>query len=188
LLSSSTSLLFSKSTLLLFQMVCSSSPLFLAISLGLLCLPQSSSAPLPTHEPPQLGLALLHLRALLDQPLALDLQTDQSPDPGSDQEPDQDQDLDQEEELDSDQDSQQDSDSELSQDLSQVLVQDSVLSRSIRGGIQRDLEDGGRLTETLTAVAGGLQAVSREKGGFGFRFGRKRWTPRIPTRTGLNQD
>ncbi|XP_047461051.1 uncharacterized protein LOC125019942 [Mugil cephalus] len=30
--------------------------------------------------------------------------------------------------------------------------------------------------EALTSIAGGLQAVSREKGGFGFRFGRKRWT------------
>ena len=37
-------------------------------------------------------------------------------------------------------------------------------------------EVGGKKNEALTSIAGGLQAVSREKGGFGFRFGRKRWT------------
>lgn len=37
-------------------------------------------------------------------------------------------------------------------------------------------EDG--RNNALTSIAGGLQAVSREKGGFGFRFGRKRWTER----------
>ncbi|CAK6980862.1 uncharacterized protein LOC122969188 [Scomber scombrus] len=36
--------------------------------------------------------------------------------------------------------------------------------------------DGGKRNEALSSIAGGLQAVSREKGGFGFRFGRKRWT------------
>uniref|UniRef100_A0A3B4YSM5 Uncharacterized protein n=1 Tax=Seriola lalandi dorsalis TaxID=1841481 RepID=A0A3B4YSM5_SERLL len=41
-----------------------------------------------------------------------------------------------------------------------------------------DGEDGGKRNEALTSIAGGLQAVSREKGGFGFRFGRKRWTDR----------
>ena len=41
-----------------------------------------------------------------------------------------------------------------------------------------DVEDGGKRNEALTSIAGGLQAVSREKGGFGFRFGRKRWTDR----------
>ncbi|XP_074468612.1 uncharacterized protein qrfp [Sebastes fasciatus] len=39
-------------------------------------------------------------------------------------------------------------------------------------------EDGGKRNEALKSIAGGLQAVSREKGGFGFRFGRKRWTER----------
>lgn len=39
-------------------------------------------------------------------------------------------------------------------------------------------EDGGKRNEALNSIAGGLQAVSREKGGFGFRFGRKRWTDR----------
>ena len=34
----------------------------------------------------------------------------------------------------------------------------------------------GRKNEALVSIAGGLQAVDREKGGFGFRFGRKRWT------------
>lgn len=39
-------------------------------------------------------------------------------------------------------------------------------------------EDGGKRNEALTSIAGGLQAVSREKGGFGFRFGRKRCSDR----------
>uniref|UniRef100_A0A665U497 Uncharacterized protein n=1 Tax=Echeneis naucrates TaxID=173247 RepID=A0A665U497_ECHNA len=39
-----------------------------------------------------------------------------------------------------------------------------------------DTEDGGKRNKALTSIAGGLQTVSREKGGFGFRFGRKRWT------------
>lgn len=39
-------------------------------------------------------------------------------------------------------------------------------------------EAGGGRNSALTSIAGGLQAVSREKGGFGFRFGRKRWTDR----------
>ncbi|XP_042372214.1 uncharacterized protein LOC121966172 [Plectropomus leopardus] len=41
-----------------------------------------------------------------------------------------------------------------------------------------DGEEGGKRNEALTSIIGGLQAVSREKGGFGFRFGRKRWTDR----------
>lgn len=41
---------------------------------------------------------------------------------------------------------------------------------------RREGENGGKKNEALTSIAGGLQAVSREKGGFGFRFGRKRWT------------
>ncbi|KAM3597095.1 uncharacterized protein V6R79_025894 [Siganus canaliculatus] len=42
----------------------------------------------------------------------------------------------------------------------------------------REGDDGGKRNEALTSIAGGLQAVSREKGGFGFRFGRKRWSER----------
>lgn len=41
---------------------------------------------------------------------------------------------------------------------------------------RRQAENSGKKKEALTSIAGGLQAVSREKGGFGFRFGRKRWT------------
>ncbi|XP_037831797.1 uncharacterized protein LOC119617058 [Kryptolebias marmoratus] len=37
-------------------------------------------------------------------------------------------------------------------------------------------EEGWKRNDALTSIAGGLQAVSREKGGFGFRFGRKRRT------------
>ncbi|XP_060948378.1 uncharacterized protein qrfp, partial [Limanda limanda] len=41
-----------------------------------------------------------------------------------------------------------------------------------------EVEEGGKRNEALTSIIGGLQAVNREKGGFGFRFGRKRWTDR----------
>uniref|UniRef100_A0A667XNC5 Pyroglutamylated RFamide peptide n=1 Tax=Myripristis murdjan TaxID=586833 RepID=A0A667XNC5_9TELE len=34
--------------------------------------------------------------------------------------------------------------------------------------------EGGKRNEALTSIAGGLQAFSREKGGFGFRFGKRR--------------
>lgn len=54
------------------------------------------------------------------------------------------------------------------------------LSRGPLGSLhfleRRQGENGGKKNEALTSIAGGLQAVSREKGGFGFRFGRKRWT------------
>lgn len=46
---------------------------------------------------------------------------------------------------------------------------------------RRQGEDREKMNEALTSIAGGLQAVSREKGGFGFRFGRKRWTDRKST-------
>lgn len=48
------------------------------------------------------------------------------------------------------------------------------------GGVsyQEGGEDGGKRNEALTSIAGGLQAVGREKGGIAFRFGRKRWTNR----------
>ncbi|XP_058474529.1 uncharacterized protein qrfp [Solea solea] len=39
-----------------------------------------------------------------------------------------------------------------------------------------DGEEDERRSEALTSIVGGLQAVNRKKGGFGFRFGRKRWT------------
>ncbi|XP_056277561.1 uncharacterized protein qrfp [Pseudoliparis swirei] len=46
---------------------------------------------------------------------------------------------------------------------------------SVEGG---DGEEGGWRNEALTSIAEGLQAISRERGGFGFRFGRKRWSDR----------
>ncbi|XP_068188700.1 uncharacterized protein qrfp [Antennarius striatus] len=52
----------------------------------------------------------------------------------------------------------------------------SVESLLYQGKREREVEEGGKRNEALTSIAGGLQAVSREKGGFGFRFGRKRWT------------
>lgn len=47
-------------------------------------------------------------------------------------------------------------------------------------------EEGGKRNEALTSIAGGLNAASREKGGFGFRFGRKRWSGR--RRTEVEED
>ncbi|XP_024154277.1 uncharacterized protein LOC112162663 [Oryzias melastigma] len=49
-------------------------------------------------------------------------------------------------------------------------------------------EEGWKRNDALTSIAGGLQAVSREKGGFGFRFGRKRWTDRGWRDRGLSAD
>ncbi|XP_045565596.1 uncharacterized protein qrfp [Salmo salar] len=40
-------------------------------------------------------------------------------------------------------------------------------------GGEEEGEGGGKRNEALTSIAGGLQAFNREKGGFGFRFGRK---------------
>lgn len=43
-----------------------------------------------------------------------------------------------------------------------------------RGGDAEDLGEGDvKRNEALTSIAGGLQAFNRQKGGFGFRFGRK---------------
>lgn len=50
------------------------------------------------------------------------------------------------------------------------------LSETLHFKERRQGENGAKKNEALTSIAGGLQAVSREKGGFGFRFGRKRWT------------
>ncbi|XP_061598127.1 uncharacterized protein qrfp [Cololabis saira] len=60
-------------------------------------------------------------------------------------------------------------------DLAESLFpgDNSVESMHYPGG-----EEGLKRNDALTSFAGGLQAVSREKGGFGFRFGRKRWTKR----------
>ncbi|XP_051728859.1 uncharacterized protein qrfp [Ctenopharyngodon idella] len=40
-------------------------------------------------------------------------------------------------------------------------------------GGEMEEEGGEKRNEALTSIAGGLQAFSRQKGGFGFRFGRK---------------
>lgn len=43
-----------------------------------------------------------------------------------------------------------------------------------RGEEEEDMEeDDIQRNEVLSSIAGGLQAFSRQKGGFGFRFGRK---------------
>ncbi|CAL1583919.1 unnamed protein product [Knipowitschia caucasica] len=134
----------------------SSSPPLLA--LALLLLPHSSTSPLPTHEPPALGLTLLQL---------LDPNPEQQEAPPS-TEPffswypsNQDSNLDSVQDTNSDQDTDQYTD----------LDEDQDLLRSQRGEVGHDEEN--RLSEALSVVAGGLQSVSREKGGFGFRFGRR---------------
>lgn len=43
-----------------------------------------------------------------------------------------------------------------------------------RGEEEEDMEEGDiQRNEVLSSIAGGLQAFNRQKGGFGFRFGRK---------------
>lgn len=43
-----------------------------------------------------------------------------------------------------------------------------------RGEEEEDMDPGDMLrNEVLSSIAGGLQAFNRQKGGFGFRFGRK---------------
>ncbi|XP_043074395.1 uncharacterized protein LOC122324196 [Puntigrus tetrazona] len=42
-----------------------------------------------------------------------------------------------------------------------------------QGGEVEEEEGGEKRNEALTSIAGGLQAFNRQKGGFGFRFGRK---------------
>uniref|UniRef100_A0A3B4ZJR9 Uncharacterized protein n=1 Tax=Stegastes partitus TaxID=144197 RepID=A0A3B4ZJR9_9TELE len=118
-------------------------------------LPLSPTALLPTVDKPELQLALLDLQAALEQ--------------------------------------QRDNWSDLDQD-SRPEEEEEELLRAQRGDLVaqplspfpggHSLEEGGdgengwKRNEALTSIAGGLQAVSREKGGFGFRFGRKRWTDR----------
>ena len=51
-----------------------------------------------------------------------------------------------------------------------------MLRKAFEGLKLTDGGEGGSRNKALTSIAGGLQAFSREKGGFGFRFGRKRWT------------
>ncbi|KAK2834036.1 hypothetical protein Q7C36_014737 [Tachysurus vachellii] len=43
-----------------------------------------------------------------------------------------------------------------------------------RGEEEEDMDEGAvQRNEVLSSIAGGLQAFNRQKGGFGFRFGRK---------------
>uniref|UniRef100_A0A3P8SMH2 Uncharacterized protein n=1 Tax=Amphiprion percula TaxID=161767 RepID=A0A3P8SMH2_AMPPE len=71
---------------------------------------------------------------------------------------------------------QRDNWSEWDQDPRPEEEEEEALLRAQRE--EGDEENGWKRNEALTSIAGGLQAVSREKGGFGFRFGRKRWTDR----------
>ncbi|KAE8282566.1 hypothetical protein D5F01_LYC19977 [Larimichthys crocea] len=142
-------------------------------SLALLCpvtsYPHSSATVLPSVDVPELKSALLHLQAALDDPKYDWLV---QPDEWAD----------------------------WPQDPQLTLVEpgeEEALLRAQRGDLAiqplspfpgshslesmhyqdgGDGEDGGKRNEALTSIAGGLQAVSREKGGFGFRFGRKRLT------------
>ncbi|XP_070702860.1 uncharacterized protein qrfp [Pempheris klunzingeri] len=138
------------------------------LSLALLCPVPRAVTSYPHTPGPELGAALLHLQAALDDP----------GDDGWPQEP-------------------RPTLLEPGEELGDGSWEDRVLLRAQRGDlVGRPLspfpgghslenmhyqeggegEDGGKRNEALTSIAGGLQAVSREKGGFGFRFGRKRWT------------
>uniref|UniRef100_A0A8C5HSP9 Uncharacterized protein n=1 Tax=Gouania willdenowi TaxID=441366 RepID=A0A8C5HSP9_GOUWI len=61
--------------------------------------------------------------------------------------------------------------------------------------LERNYQEGGEggdegliRSDILTNMAGGLQAVDREKGGFVFRFGKKRWTNESQGRKGAEPD
>uniref|UniRef100_A0A8C4IKS9 Uncharacterized protein n=1 Tax=Dicentrarchus labrax TaxID=13489 RepID=A0A8C4IKS9_DICLA len=166
------------------------------LSLALLCpaprtvasYPHSPTALLPAVDVPDLEAALLHLQAALDdqthdwlvQPDAW-AEWPQDPRPAQ---------------LEPGEEEEQEEQEEEGEDLP---WEEEILLRAQRGDLvgqplspfPRDHslegahyqeggegEDGGSRNEALTSFAGGLQAVSREKGGFGFRFGRKRWTDR----------
>ncbi|XP_040928949.1 uncharacterized protein qrfp [Betta splendens] len=147
-----------------------------ASQLGLLCLtllspiphtvtsyPVFPTGPLPTAEP-----ALVQLQAALEGPADRGFLWPTWPrDPRSDlMEPDE----------------SWENDGEALVRMQRGDLMDRLLS-PFPGGLSLEMhyqeggegEDGGKRNEALTSIAGGLQAVSREKGGFGFRFGRKRW-------------
>lgn len=63
-------------------------------------------------------------------------------------------------------------------DLMDLPLSPFTGDNSLEGMHYQEGEDGLKRNDALISIAGGLQAVSREKGGFGFRFGRKRWTER----------
>lgn len=122
----------------------------LLLFLALLCPPPvSPTVPPPTVDGPELESALLHLQAALEEPA----------DPRGEE---------------------------------QVLrrqrgaLTDRLLSPFPGGHLMESVSyqdggegsEGGKRNEALTSIAGGLQAANREKGGFGFRFGRKRWSDR----------
>ncbi|XP_051925857.1 uncharacterized protein qrfp [Hippocampus zosterae] len=50
--------------------------------------------------------------------------------------------------------------------------EEAELQRRARKNANQGGDGGGPPGEALTSILGGLQSVSREKGGFGFRFGR----------------
>ena len=63
-------------------------------------------------------------------------------------------------------------------DLMNLPLSPFTGDNSLEGMHYQEGEEGLKRNDALISIAGGLQAVSREKGGFGFRFGRKRWTKR----------
>ncbi|XP_035537624.1 uncharacterized protein qrfp [Morone saxatilis] len=164
------------------------------LSLTLLCpaprtvtsYPHSPTALLPAMDVPDLETALLHLQAALDEPthdwlVQPDAWAEWPQDPwpaqlepeeGGVEEEEEGEDLPWEEEI-------------LLRaqrgDLVGQPLSPFPRGHSLEGAHYQEGgegEDGGKRNEALTSFAGGLQAVSREKGGFGFRFGRKRWTDR----------
>lgn len=58
--------------------------------------------------------------------------------------------------------------------LGALVKQPVEMSYYKRGEEEEDMEEGDtQRNEVLSSIAGGLQAFNRQKGGFGFRFGRK---------------
>ncbi|KAF3706991.1 hypothetical protein EXN66_Car000163 [Channa argus] len=140
--------------------------------------PVSPTVPLPTVDGPELVSALLHLQAALEDPGDAGLfQPDagakwlENPQPAQLGPVDEEDGSWEEEAL-----LRTQRGDVMDRLLSTFPMGDSLQGTHYHEGGEG--EDGERRNEALTSIAGGLQAVGREKGGFGFRFGRKRWTDR----------
>lgn len=136
------------------------------------CYPYSPTTPLPTVDGSELESTLLDLQAALEEPrdngFIQHKVWAQDPQPG--EESDEERSWEEEALL-------RDQRGDLiAQPLSPFPEGHALESMHYQEGGEG--EDGWKRNDALTSFAGGLQAVSREKGGFGFRFGRKRWTDR----------
>uniref|UniRef100_A0A3Q0RS82 Uncharacterized protein n=1 Tax=Amphilophus citrinellus TaxID=61819 RepID=A0A3Q0RS82_AMPCI len=136
--------------------------------------PYSPTAPLPTVDSSELESTLLNLQAALEEPRddrlvqhKVRAEWPQDPQPG--EESDEEDGSWEEEAL-----LRARRGDLMAQPLSPFPEGHSLESMHYQEGGEG--EDGWKRNDALTSIVGGLQAVSREKGGFGFRFGRKRRT------------